>query len=136
LPRRYAPRNDTGRQGHGGALCLPYYPIDYGITPIDYKDPSDMKHLYYVYILTNRTRTVLYTGVTNNLARRMKEHREADTRSFTSRYRVYYLIYFESYHEIKDAIAREKQIKDGSREKKRELIEAFNPDWNDLSDRL
>jgi len=75
---------------------------------------------------------VLYTGVTNDLRRRMDEHL-AGFSSFTSRYNVHKLVYFEGFHEINDAIAREKQIKGGSRRKKVALIDSMNPDWRDLS---
>ena len=87
----------------------------------------------YVYILTNRSNTVLYTGVTSNLERRMEQHHNnQEVSSFTSRYRVKKLVYVEEYNSIADAIMREKQIKAGSRQKKIELIEKLNPDWRDL----
>jgi putative endonuclease len=91
-----------------------------------------MRDRYFVYILTNDRHTVLYTGVTNNLTRRTGEHR-ASFSSFTSRYNVHKLVYFEEFHQINDAIAREKQIKGGSRRKKVALINSMNPDWRDLS---
>jgi putative endonuclease len=94
-----------------------------------------MRGRYFVYILTNDRQTVLYVGVTDNLARRIGEHR-AGFSSFTSRYNVYKLVYFEELHEINDAIAREKQIKGGSRRKKVALIDSMNPDWRDLSGEL
>ena len=94
-----------------------------------------MRDQYFVYILTNDRHTVLYTGVTNNLVRRIGEHRVGFS-SFTSRYNVHKLVYFEEFHEINDAIAREKQIKGGSRRKKVLLIDSMNPDWRDLSDEL
>jgi len=88
----------------------------------------------YLYILTNKTHKVLYTGVTNNLARRMEEHRAGlDTNSFTHRYNVTILVYFEEYGDIEVAIAREKQLKAGSRKKKIALINSLNPEWRDLS---
>jgi putative endonuclease len=88
----------------------------------------------YVYILTNKTHTVLYTGVTNNLSRRLEEHRgKLDKNSFTYRYNVTILDYFEEYDNIEDAIEREKQIKTGSRRKKIVLINSLNPEWRDLS---
>jgi putative endonuclease len=90
-----------------------------------------MRDRYSIYILTNDRHTVLYTGVTNNLQRRISEHR-AGFSSFTSRYNVHKLVYFE-FHEVNDAIAREKQIKGGSRQKKVALINGTNPDWRDLS---
>ncbi len=89
---------------------------------------------YYVYILTNPRRTVLYTGVTNDLGRRAAEHTQKQRPSFTARYNVSELVYFESHANINDAIAREKQIKGGSRQKKLDLIDAFNPEWKDFAD--
>ncbi len=89
--------------------------------------------LYYVYIMTNTYNTVLYTGVTNNLVRRLKEHRNCIfTNAFTSRYNIHKLVWYEIYPYIEDAIAREKQIKGGSRMKKIELIEKTNKDWHNL----
>ena len=90
------------------------------------------ERIFFVYILTNLHKTTLYTGVTNDLYRRLLEHKHGDGKSFTKRYRVVRLVYFEIYREIEDAIAREKQIKGGSRQKKVDLINAFNPEWIDL----
>jgi len=91
----------------------------------------------YVYILTNKNNTVLYTGVTNDLKRRLEEHaQKINPNSFTSRYNLYKLVYYESFFLIGDAIAREKQIKAGSRAKKVALINSVNPTWNDLSSEL
>lgn len=88
---------------------------------------------YYVYIMTNKNNTVFYTGVTNDLMRRVAEHKERrDLQSFTARYNVTKLVYCESCKYVKDAIAREKQIKSGSREKKAALVERDNPNWEDL----
>ncbi len=87
-----------------------------------------------VYIMTNRGRTVLYTGVTDDLPRRVVEHKlHVDPGSFTARYNVYCLVYFETTTDIVAAIRREKQIKGGSRAAKVSLIEAMNPEWKDLS---
>jgi len=91
---------------------------------------------YYVYILTNYTNTVLYTGVTNNLLRRVYEHKEKMADSFTKKYNINKLVYYEVFNDIKLAIAREKQIKGGSRKKKIELINGFNKDWEDLYSKL
>ena len=91
-------------------------------------------HRYFVYLLTNKRHTVLYTGVTNNLHQRVQQHKEKQMRGFTSRYNVDQLVYFEEYDRVNDAIAREKQIKAGSRQKKLDLINEFNPDWKDLAD--
>jgi len=91
-----------------------------------------MGKVYYVYILTNKYNTVLYTGVTNDLERRMQAHRSPDNRGFTSRYNVQKLVYYETFDDVVEAIAREKQIKGGSRQKKIDLIVGSNPWWNDL----
>jgi putative endonuclease len=91
-----------------------------------------MKH-YYVYIMTNHSKT-LYTGVTNNLQRRMYEHKHHLVAGFTSTYNITCLVYFEETSDVYAAIAREKQIKGWLRAKKIALIESVNPDWRDLSD--
>ena len=88
--------------------------------------------LYYVYILTNKWNRVLYTGVTNDLVKRVHQHREKFTEGFTSKYRANKLGYYEIYSVSKEAITREKQIKAGSRKKKVQLIELKNPGWKDL----
>ena len=90
-----------------------------------------MARTYYVYILTNRSRT-LYTG-TSNLARRLYEHRSGIGSSFTSKYAIHRLVHVETATNPRDAIAREKQIKRWTRAKKVALIEATNPNWADLS---
>ena len=91
-------------------------------------------HNYYVYIMTNKNNTVLYTGVCNNLARRVWEHKhKIDPKSFTARYNINKLVYYEYFLDINAAIAREKQIKAGSRAKKIVLIESMNKEWKDLS---
>ena len=87
---------------------------------------------YYVYIMTNAHNTVLYRGVTNELQRRVIEHKSGKGSEFTKKYNLTRLIYFESGDDINVAIAREKQIKAGSRKKKIELIESINPEWKDL----
>ena len=87
---------------------------------------------YCVYIMANKDKTTLYTGVTNNLIRRVIEHKEHKTKGFTIRYNVIFLVYYEFTNDIEAAILREKQIKGGSRSKKIELIEKMNPEWKDL----
>lgn len=87
---------------------------------------------YFVYIMTNYERTVLYVGVTNNLERRLSEHRESRGSVFTKRYKLTNLVYYETYGSITDAIRREKQLKAGSRNKKIELIQTQNPEWKNL----
>ncbi len=88
---------------------------------------------YYVYFLTNRTNTVLYVGVTNNLQRRLYEHKNELADGFTKRYHVHKLVYFETTTDVRAAVAREKQIKSWSRARKNALIETMNPKWEDLS---
>ena len=92
-----------------------------------------MSETYYVYMLTNQYNNVLYIGVTNNLTRRLYEHRSGMIEGFTQKYKVHKLVWFESCHEIKDAIAREKQLKGWTRSRKEELIAKMNPEWQDLS---
>lgn len=87
---------------------------------------------YFVYIMTNRSKT-LYTGVTNQLVRRVFEHKTKLIPGFTSKYNIDQLVYFENCPDIDSAIAREKQIKGWTRAKKIALIEEQNPDWQDLS---
>ncbi len=94
-----------------------------------------MSPTYYVYILASRSRN-LHAGVTNDLERRMTEHREGLVPGFTARYRVFRLVHFEEFGNIRDAIAREKEIKTWRREKKVWLIERHNPTWEDLANRL
>ena len=95
-----------------------------------------MQQYYHVYIMTNRGRSVLYTGVTNSLERRVCEHKEKRGSRFTRRYNVTRLVYVEEHQRPQDAIEREKQIKAGSRQKKVELIDAMNPAWRDLAEDL
>ena len=89
---------------------------------------------YYVYILTNRKQGVLYTGVTNNLERRMYEHRNKLIPGFASKYNLKKLVYFEETIDVNAAITREKQIKGWLRKRKVELIESINPRWKDLTE--
>ena len=90
---------------------------------------------YYVYILTNFNKTVLYTGVTNDLKRRLLEHKTGINKdSFTSNYKCYYLLYFDNFASIEQAIDREKQIKGWIRPKKEKLISDFNKEWKFLHD--
>ena len=92
---------------------------------------------YYVYILTNCTNTVLYVGVTRDLLRRVYEHKHnLDPDSFTARYAVHKLVYFESTSDVKAAIEREKQVKGWNRKRKNKLVETKNPNWVELYDSL
>ena len=87
---------------------------------------------YYVYIMTNKSKT-LYTGVTNNLARRVSEHKQKLIAGFTSKYNINKLVYYEMTPDVKAVLVREKQIKGWLRAKKIALIESINPAWKDLS---
>ena len=88
---------------------------------------------YYVYILANVTNVTIYTGVTNDLIRRVYEHRhEADPKSFTAQYKVHKLVYFEETTDVRAALEREKQIKSWKRAKKNSLVATVNPLWQDL----
>jgi len=89
--------------------------------------------MYYVYMITNWRNKVLYTGVTNNLERRIYEHKNKIIKGFTSKYNVNKLVYFDYTNDINSAIAREKQIKGWTRKKKNKLVEKMNPEWKDLS---
>ena len=92
---------------------------------------------FYVYILTNKAKTVLYTGVTNNLRRRLEEHNEKlNPNSFSAKYNLNYLIYYEKYGWIQQAIAREKEIKLLRRDLKLELIKEFNPNIEFLNNQF
>ena len=95
-----------------------------------------MDKYYYVYILTNKNNNVLYTGVTNNLLKRIDEHRRKLVKGFTSKYNVNKLVYYEETQIINGAIMREKQIKGYVRSKKIKLIESKNPKWEDLFEKL
>ena len=92
---------------------------------------------YYVYLLTNKAYTVLYTGVTNDLVRRVYEHKHhLNTKSFTARYNVTKLVYYECTTNVRSALEREKQIKNWKRKQKDELVDSMNPERKDLYDQL
>jgi len=92
---------------------------------------------YYVYIATNKLHEVLYVGVTNNILERGSQHKmKTNINSFTAKYNINKIVYYETYNNINDAIMREKQIKAGSRNKKIALINKMNPDWKDLYNNL
>ena len=88
--------------------------------------------MYYVYIMTNWNNKVLYTGVTNNLERRVYEHKNKLVKGFTAKYNINKLVYYDFTSDVLSAIAREKQIKGWTRKKKNELIASLNPEWRDL----
>ena len=91
---------------------------------------------YYVYIMTNKNNTVLYTGITRDLKRRVYEHREKLAKGFTKKYNINKLVYYEVFQDPENAISREKQIKGGSRAKKLGLVNDMNAEWRDLYDEL
>ena len=91
-------------------------------------------HAYYVYILTNITRSVMYVGVTNNLENRIADHVDGRGGAFTRKYRLNTLVHVEEFQFVDEAIAREKEIKGWRRSKKNALVEASNPTWADLAD--
>jgi len=91
---------------------------------------------FYVYIMTNKGNTVLYTGVTNNLRRRVYEHKQKLIEGFTRKYNVVKLVCYEAFADCTSAIQREKQIKAGPRKKKEELINSINKEWYDLYEKL
>ena len=90
----------------------------------------------FIYILTNHTNTTLYVGVTNNLIRRIYEHKNKLLDGFTKKYNLTKLVYYEVFENIENAILREKQIKSGSRNKKVQLINSMNAKWDDLYDEI
>ena len=91
---------------------------------------------YCIYIMTNSHNTVLYTGVTNNLARRVYEHKNGLGGIFTRKYNIQKLVYYEVGEDVRAVVAREKQIKGGSRKKKIDLINKMNPEWKDLYEEI
>jgi putative endonuclease len=91
---------------------------------------------YYVYMMTNRSRVVLYTGVTKSLERRLWFHENTSARSFTKKYKVDRLVYYERFDRIRDATCRQKEIKGWRREKKNDLVRRLNPKWEDLGEKL
>jgi len=93
-----------------------------------------MSKTYYVYMLTNKTRSTLYTGMTGNLQQRVDQHKNKDIEGFSKRYNLRYLVYYEEHDSPIDAIQREKQIKEWKRAWKDELVESINPAWRDLSE--
>ena len=88
---------------------------------------------YFVYMMTNKGRSTLYTGMTNSLVHRVSQHRMGEIPGFTQRYNINRLVYYEQFNDVRDAISREKQIKGWSRRKKEALISIKNPKWTDLA---
>src|SRR6266487_2356707 len=109
---------------------------DEGWHPERSEGPHKMTKTFYVYMMTNRSRVVLYTGITNSLVRRVWEHQNGDIEGFTKKYRVNRLVYYENLDDPRHAISREKEIKGWRRAKKNALVETKNPKWADLSPML
>ncbi len=95
-----------------------------------------MDRQYYIYIMTNKRNTVIYTGITNDLKRRAYEHKYKMAEGFTKKYNATKLVYYEILDDIENAILREKQIKGGSRQKKIKLVDSINKEWRDLYEEL
>jgi len=93
-------------------------------------------HNYFVYIMTNKNKTVLYIGVTSDLQRRVYEHEHSLIDGFTKKYNCHHLVYYEHFQQVEDAISREKQLKKWRREKKENLIGEFNPEWKFLNEEV
>ena len=93
-------------------------------------------HQYWVYMMSNKTRSVLYIGITNDLYRRYNEHKAGTIKGFTQNYKCHYLVYFEEYQNVNEAIAREKQLKGWIRARKNALIATVNPENRDLAEDL
>jgi len=98
--------------------------------------PHKLMKAFYVYMMTNRSRVVLYTGITKSLMRRVWQYQNGEIEGFTKTYRVNRLIYYERFNEPRDAIAREKEIKGWRRSRKNALVEMMKPKWADLLPRL
>ena len=95
-----------------------------------------MEKQSFIYIMTNINNTTLYIGVTNNIIRRVYEHKNKLVKGFTSKYNLTKLVYYEMFDDITNAITREKQLKGGSRKKKEDLINQLNPTWEDLYEKI
>lgn len=94
------------------------------------------EHHYYLYIVTNKPKNMLYTDVTTNLKHRIFEHEIGLIKGFSKKYYTHFLVYYEHFNKVEDAIERENEIKYWSSEKKRELITSFNPDWDFLNEKI
>lgn len=100
------------------------------------REEAEMKN-YYVYILANVTNTTIYVGVTGDLLRRIYQHKnDMDSGSFTAKYQVHKLVYYECTTDVYSALSREKQLKSWNRKRKNKLVESMNPSWRDLYDGL
>jgi putative endonuclease len=100
------------------------------------RDLTNGMKTFFVYMVSNRSRVVLYTGVTNDLERRVCEHKDGTVKGFTQQYKLDRLVYYENYGDIREAITREKEIKGWRRERKNSLVRTLNPLWKDLGQEL
>ena len=100
------------------------------------QETTRVNRQYYIYIMTNKGNTAVYTGVTSSLKRRVYEHKEKLVDGFTKKYNITKLVYYEVFEDIENAILREKKIKGGSRRKKIELVNSMNKEWRDLYEEL
>src|SRR6266699_3980466 len=116
-----------------GARCQLIFLTALFVIPSGVEEAVVRDYNFYVYIVTNEHDSVLYVGMTNDLARRISEHRASEIPGFTSDYRCTKLIYYEHCTDVRDAIARVKQLKKWSRAKKVALIASLNPRWKDLA---
>jgi putative endonuclease len=136
--RRIPTCRETEKSWRAGIRFLPLR-IGVEMTSVPSVIPNAVRNLvrehnYYVYILTNWNHKVMYVGMTNDLERRVYEHKHKLVEGFTQRYNVRKFVYYEHTTDVYAAIAREKEIKKWRREKKNTLVETMNPDWKDLSD--
>ena len=119
-------------QGVGFGPIRTFVAVIAGLVPAIHDAVRPAMADYWVYILTNRPRSTLYVGVTNNLVRRVYEHREGTVPGFTKRYGLTMIVYFERYNSPREAIQREKNIKHWQRQWKLNLVGSANPQWRDL----
>ena len=127
-PRHLVPRNDIARAWFKEAISR----VIASVAKQSQTGTVGMEKTYYVYILTNKTNKVLYTGVTSDLKRRVYEHKHKLVEGFTKKYNVNRLVYYEVTNDVYAAISREKQIKGGPRQRKVDLINSVNKEWRDL----
>ncbi len=129
----YDPNNIFAKILRGELPCYKIYEDDKALA---FLHGADMRSRFFVYILANRPRGVLYLGVTNDLVRRLAEHKGKLVPGFTKTYGVIMLVYYEEHSSILQARAREASLKRWRRAWKIELVDKFNPEWRDLSDEL
>jgi len=138
--RVHADARESGGEGTHGSrtlmLARALTNSQNGVIPSAVEGPLRNRMTYYVYMLANRSRVVLYIGVTNSLQGRLWWHWNTEKNSFVKKYKLDRLVYYEQYEDVRDAIAREKQLKHWSRQKKNDLVRQLNPKWEDLGVRM